>query len=114
MWRSFHSRSFCCGFRLRAEMANSLRRPAKMKEFWDRIERWFSHHVGEHEFLLFPGATRAEIQEAGGILGLSLPDDVRDSYRAHDGMLEIPLYESHYLLPLKEITELWRSYCHLG
>src|SRR5437763_1938278 len=55
--------------------------PAPVAKSWRRIEAWLDAHWTGFRNGLRPGADEAEIEA----IGRSLPDDVRESYRLHDG-----------------------------
>src|SRR4051794_5295392 len=56
-----------------------------MQTLWGRIEAWLDAHVPGGADILAPGATSEEITDAERFLGVSFPEDVRDSFRLHDG-----------------------------
>jgi cell wall assembly regulator SMI1 len=56
-----------------------------MREIWDMIEGWLALNTPWIQASLAPGATQDEIQTAEASLGLALPEDVRQSYRLHNG-----------------------------
>src|SRR5262249_28103553 len=62
------------------------------------------------EFFLFPGTNEKEIARTEATLKIEFPDDFRESYRIHNGMPELVLFENHQLLPLEQIVEVWKGY----
>ncbi|QDV37574.1 SMI1/KNR4 family protein [Tautonia plasticadhaerens] len=56
-----------------------------MEHVWDRIETWLRANAPECLASLRPGATDEQIAEAEAYLEVSFPEDVRASYRIHDG-----------------------------
>jgi cell wall assembly regulator SMI1 len=56
-----------------------------MKRIWDRIHVWLSDNAPDVLANLRPGATEEQIRAAEAEMGVSLPDDVKASYRIHDG-----------------------------
>ena len=52
---------------------------------WQRIETWLVQNAPQIMQGLAPGATEEEIAAAEKIPGVALPEEVRDSYRIHDG-----------------------------
>ena len=56
-----------------------------MQDVWDRIHSWLEVHAPIVVAALPPGASEAQIQEAEQYLGVQLPEDVKASYRIHDG-----------------------------
>ena len=87
-----------------------------MKQTWETIETWLGANVpGVLEKLLAP-ATLQDIQRAEEILGVSLPEEVRESYFIHNGQAldegtaAFGLIAGHELLRLSYITAAWRGY----
>ena len=56
-----------------------------MQLSWTRIENWLADNAPEILENLNPGATEEEIKRTEEFLGLSFPEDVKDSYRIHNG-----------------------------
>jgi cell wall assembly regulator SMI1 len=52
---------------------------------WTRIENWLADNALEILENLNPGATKEEIERTEEFLGVSFPEDVKDSYRIHNG-----------------------------
>jgi len=73
-----------------------------MQEIWERIEQWYFDNAPEALENLQPGAREPEIQFVERRLGICFPDDVRESYRFHNGQFE---YEP-YLIGLNEYTQV--------
>ncbi|MFO0965475.1 MAG: SMI1/KNR4 family protein [Gemmataceae bacterium] len=87
-------------------------------ELWKRIDACLLEHVPKE--WLPPGLTEGEIRRAERVLGVRLPDDVRESYGIHNGL---PAFEFSYLghlaplvrkknvvgLPMYSVVEHWRS-----
>ncbi|MBS0260785.1 MAG: SMI1/KNR4 family protein [Planctomycetes bacterium] len=61
------------------------RRPRPVAESWRRIETWLKDHAPQIFATLRPGASEEELRRIEQTIGQSLPDDVRESYRIHDG-----------------------------
>jgi cell wall assembly regulator SMI1 len=79
-----------------------------MQTLWGRIETWLDAHVPGGVSILAPGATPAEIADAERFLGVSFPEEVRDSFRIHDGQSGGPwLMWGDDLLSLGRIREEW-------
>lgn len=57
----------------------------RMRGIWDRIEKGLEKHYPSIRKSLLPGATEAEIAEAEQKMGIRFPDEVRESFRIHDG-----------------------------
>jgi cell wall assembly regulator SMI1/predicted DNA-binding WGR domain protein len=60
-------------------------RSTTIREDWSCIVAFASERFPEGEFRLAGGATEEQIGAAEQILGFRLPDDVRESYRIHNG-----------------------------
>src|SRR3954467_14721384 len=56
-----------------------------MKCVWDRIHAWLRDNAPEVLASLRPGASEGAIRAAERELGVTLPEDVREFYRIHDG-----------------------------
>lgn len=52
---------------------------------WQRIEAWLQANAPHIYESLQPGASDEEIADVEGKLGMKLPDDVKESYRIHNG-----------------------------
>jgi cell wall assembly regulator SMI1 len=52
---------------------------------WQRIEAWLQENAPHIYDSLQPGASEAEIAKVESQLGVALPDDVKASYRIHNG-----------------------------
>lgn len=87
-----------------------------MKEQWQKIELWLGANVAGVLETLLPGATLPEIQRAEEILGVTLPDEMREAYAIHKGQAldqataGYGLVAGHELLRLSHITAAWRGY----
>src|ERR1051326_1121314 len=87
---------------------------AAMQEIWKRIEAGFETIQASALWEQFqPGATDAAIQEAEAVLGITLPEEVRASYRIHQGShrygligVDEILYE---LYSLAEMVDVWQQ-----
>ena len=56
-----------------------------MQIIWTRIENWLTDNAPEILENLNSGATEEEIKRTEEFLGVSFPEDVKDSYRIHNG-----------------------------
>jgi len=86
-----------------------------MQMIWKRIEDWLNIHVPELTSLLQPGASEEEIQHTEALLSVTFPEDIKASYRIHNGSGGLfPqshfIVKSHALLSLKEMVDYWRMY----
>jgi cell wall assembly regulator SMI1 len=61
------------------------RDPAPVGASWQRIEAWFRARQPEVVESLQPGASAEQVSDFERSTGLTLPDDVKASYRIHDG-----------------------------
>lgn len=64
--------------------------PAPVAESWRRIEAWMSRHCPEVVVSLLPGASEQDIAGFEAVIGRELPEDVKASYRIHDGLGHVP------------------------
>ncbi|BDI33991.1 glucan synthase [Capsulimonas corticalis] len=88
---------------------------------WERIEAWLGQNAPDILAGLASGATDAEIDAAEKVLGVEFPDDIRESYKRHNGQIRDknyiaiggPLYDYHDLLPLNGIAMDWRVWNNL-
>jgi cell wall assembly regulator SMI1 len=61
-----------------------------VRESWQRIAKWAVENIPEGKFRVAEGASEAQVADLEAILGFSLPEDVRESYRLHNGTDETP------------------------
>lgn len=74
-----------------------------MKTIWKRIEKWLIENTppGEEQVVFPAGASEAELQKADATMGLELPEDVRASYKCHNGTYnQICLWGDMALMPI--------------
>jgi cell wall assembly regulator SMI1 len=64
--------------------------PAPVAESWRRIEEWLDEHLPAVKATLRPGVSRKHLSEFEKLVGRALPEDVRESWRIHDGQGHIP------------------------
>lgn len=57
-----------------------------MQQIWARIETVLGRIAPKVLAAMPPGATEEEIEAVEAVMGVELPEDVRDSYRCHDGL----------------------------
>lgn len=78
---------------------------------WTPLEDWLRAHTLEGGAVLNEGASDDDLARVESELGVTLPDDFRDAWRAHDG--ESPgdrtLIRLRHLLPLAAIAAEWRQ-----
>lgn len=75
---------------------------------WRRIEAALQATQSPILQTLAPGASEEAIAQAEAVIGLALPEDVRASYRIHDGGIRMQLVSGMRLLSLAEAAEWWR------
>lgn len=73
-----------------------------MQAIWDRIEGWFKLYAPEKGSHFQPGATEDEIRQAEVAMGVQLPDDIKASYRLHNGS------NRHFLIGDRQFHSLWK------
>lgn len=80
-----------------------------MEKLWQRIEAWLEEHAPRTLRDLNKGATAKGIAAAEKLMGVKFPEDVKDSYRLHDGQIGgAPLMDEWQLLSLKVMTRKWK------
>ena len=80
-----------------------------MEDAWCRIAAWFEANVpgGLH---FRSGASPVQIKAVESRIGLDLPEDVRRSYRIHDGSNPMGTFcEDGCLLSLEEMARIWEE-----
>jgi cell wall assembly regulator SMI1 len=75
---------------------------------WRRIEIWMHLHAPQLLQQLVQGAAEEEIKHLENILGITLPEDVRTSYRRHNEGYEIQLVTTMKILPVESIIYHWQ------
>jgi cell wall assembly regulator SMI1 len=80
-----------------------------MEEIWQRIDLWLQANTPQIFETLQSGASEAQIAEVEAALSIKLPEDVRASYRIHDGQSAYKegLFEGREFLSLARIREEW-------
>ncbi len=80
-----------------------------MQEIWTQIETWLMANAPSLLDLIQPGASDAQISELESLLSIQLPEDVRSSYRIHNG--QVPhtygLISGLEFLSLERIKDEW-------
>jgi len=85
-----------------------------MKATWDRIHAWVEENAPAGYGHLRHGVSAKAVQAAEKAMGLKLPDDIKASYRIHDGQANEPGLlggEGWCLLSLQEMVKSWRRWC---
>jgi cell wall assembly regulator SMI1 len=87
-----------------------------MRETWARIETWLEINAPSVLQVLQPGASNAQIQELEEFLRVQLPEDVKSSYRIHNGQSGDSygfIGGEHEFLSLEGIKREWTFWRHL-
>lgn len=87
-----------------------------MRTVWKRIHAWLDVNAPPGYGFLQPGASPDAIEAAEEAMGIKLPEDVKASYRVHDGQAREPGLiggEAWCLLTLKEMVKSWRKWSTL-
>ena len=82
-----------------------------MEEIWKRIETWLAANAPDTLADLRPGASDADVRKAERALSVSLPADLVESYKVHDGQRggSGPLFGDYALLPLEHAVKEWKT-----
>jgi cell wall assembly regulator SMI1 len=56
-----------------------------MRDVWQRIDKWLAVNAPQILDILQDGASEEEISETEQFLSVEFPDEVKDSYRIHNG-----------------------------
>lgn len=80
-----------------------------MQTIWARIDTWLMANAPGVFKALQPGASDDQIEAFEKVLGVRLPDDVKASFRIHNGQLdyEYGLIDGRELLSLARIQDEW-------
>lgn len=80
-----------------------------MQEIWDQIHQGLSIHAPKLIPHFQSGTTEKAIQQTEALLGIQFPEDVRESYRIHNGMCSEQkfLYEWPEFYSLDAIFSQW-------
>ena len=73
---------------------------------WSRIRAWLNSNAPDAAQRLQPGATDAQLQTLEAALGLTLPDDLKDSLRIHNGGEESGVFPSSDSLDMMGFSPL--------
>lgn len=81
-----------------------------METIWKQIESWLEKNAPEMLNTLLPGATDKEILAAEKAMGIEFPEEVKESYRLHNGQdgRATPLMGEWQLLSLKNMVSQWK------
>lgn len=77
---------------------------------WKRIDAWLADRVPRN-WLRSPGLSESQITKFEKRFGHRLPDDVRETYKIHNGLVGVEIVENNccggFLLPLIELKARW-------
>ncbi|WP_441248607.1 SMI1/KNR4 family protein [Kitasatospora sp. McL0602] len=79
-----------------------------VREIWDRIEAELGRMSPRVRAALPAGATEEEIRAAEAAMGVELPEEVRESYRRHNGLPGVRIRWQDPLYSLDEMVADWR------
>ncbi|HLO50751.1 MAG TPA: SMI1/KNR4 family protein [Kamptonema sp.] len=87
----------------------------EIKSIWNRIDKWLAANAPEIMNKLQTAATDEAIAQAEKLLEIELPEDVKASYRIHNGQdREKPgIFEGWNFLSLQEVIKAWESWKNL-
>ncbi len=77
---------------------------------WQRILAWHKRNVPRGMFRLARGVSEKRITDLEKLIGQPLPEDVRKSFRLHDGTAGTWLLFHGAVMPLGEIARMWERY----
>lgn len=64
--------------------------PPAVADSWKRIEAWLDAHLPPYKHTLRPGLSKKDLAKFEKAVGMPLPEDVRQSWRIHDGQCALP------------------------
>lgn len=81
-----------------------------MEEIWARIEAWLRANAPQVLDTLQPGISDTQIQVLESFLGISLPDDFKESYQIYNGQSgdDYGLLEGREFLSLERLQQEWQ------
>lgn len=86
-----------------------------MQKIWQRIESWMQENAPSALNTLQPGASDTQIQTLEKLFSKELPEDVKLSYKIHNGQLpnSYGLIDGSEFLSLERIQEEWQIWQEL-
>ncbi|MEH2230815.1 MAG: SMI1/KNR4 family protein [Nostoc sp.] len=86
-----------------------------MQEIWTRIEFWLKTNTPQVLDTLNPGASESQIEAVEEALLIQFPDDVKSSYRIHNGQsgYNYGLINGREFLSLERIQKEWQVWKEL-
>lgn len=79
-----------------------------VRESWKRIADWHDGNARRGRFPLAPGASERQLDALERAIGSRLPEDVRESYRLHNGTGWLLFYGE--VMPVEGVEAMWRRY----
>src|SRR5690349_20028435 len=81
-----------------------------MKTIWNRMEAWLETNASQVRRGLNPPATQTQIAQAEAILGISFPQDIRDTFLIHNGQAsDNPwLLDGWEFMSVERIVDEWK------
>ena len=80
---------------------------------WQRIDTWLSLNAPHIWQDIQSGASETEILQTEAAVGLKLPEDVKSSYRIHNGGYKINLVSGMKIFSLVDIISEWQMFKEL-
>src|SRR5437773_11692247 len=80
-----------------ARASGRRREGRSMKIIWDRIHAWLQEHAPLVLDSLNPGASAEQIRAVETELNVTFPDDVRETYRLHNGQTSVDVDPPSFL-----------------
>ena len=77
-------------------------------QLWRRIETSLRRQAPPSGPQFAPSASEPAIAQLESVLGVTLPEELRASYRWHDGGFTMQLVTPMEILPIARIAELWQ------
>jgi cell wall assembly regulator SMI1 len=79
---------------------------------WRKVISWYDVNGPSGPLKLGAGALDKDISDLESLMGMALPNDVRESYRLHNGTTDLGGIFSYgyYLLAIKEISKTWQEF----
>ena len=86
-----------------------------MQEIWSRIESWLRVNAPQILETLQPGISDTQITELENFLSIRFPEDVRSSYRIHNGQssYEYGFIDGREFLSVERIKDEWQVWKEL-
>lgn len=81
-----------------------------MRDIWERIDKWLGVNAPQVLNVLQPGASEEQIRETEKLLSVEFPEDVKNSYRIHNGQSNgnVGFINGLEFLSLERIRDEWK------